>query len=80
MLDVEHVLRFENEIDEVRESLLPCFQQFLLWPSDNCVTLEWVQDMMFILEEASQKILPSEFCHTRKLSEVVDCTETMTNK
>ncbi|KHN30064.1 serine/threonine-protein phosphatase 7-like isoform X1 [Glycine soja] len=63
MLDVEHVLRFENGIDEVHESLLPCFQQFLLWPPDDCVTLEWVQDMMVILEQASQKMLPSEFCH-----------------
>lgn len=63
MLDVEHVLRFENGIDEVHESLLPCFQQFLLWPPDDCVTLEWVHDMMVILEQASQKMLPSEFCH-----------------
>lgn len=63
MLDVEQVLRFENGIDEVQESLLPCFQQFLMWPPDDCVTLEWVQDMMAILEQASQKMLPSEFCH-----------------
>ncbi|TKY48281.1 Serine/threonine-protein phosphatase 7 [Spatholobus suberectus] len=60
---VEHVLRFENGLDEVQESLLPCFQQFLMWPPDDCVTLEWVQDMMVILEQASQKMLPSEFCH-----------------
>ncbi|XP_073223144.1 serine/threonine-protein phosphatase 7-like isoform X2 [Cicer arietinum] len=64
MLDVEHVLRFENGIDEVQESLLSsCFQQFLLWPTGDCITLEWVQDMMFILEKASQKTLPTEFCH-----------------
>lgn len=64
MLDVEHVLRFENGIDEAQESLLPsCFQQFLLWPPDDCITLEWVQDMMFILEKASQKMSPTEFCH-----------------
>ena len=44
MLDVEHVLRFENGIDEVHESLLPCFQQFLLWPPDDCVTLEVDQE------------------------------------
>ncbi|RDX62247.1 Serine/threonine-protein phosphatase 7, partial [Mucuna pruriens] len=63
MLDVEQVLRFENGIDEIQESLLPCFQQFLMWPLDDCVTLEWVQDMMVILEQASQKMLPSELCH-----------------
>ncbi|CAI8612000.1 unnamed protein product [Vicia faba] len=64
MLDVDQVLGFENGIDEVEESLLSsCFQQFLLWPSDDCVTFEWVQDMMFILEKASQKTLPTEFCH-----------------
>lgn len=64
ILDVEHVLRFDNGIDEVQESLLPsCFQEFLLWPPDDCVTLEWVQDMMFILEQASHKMLPTEFCH-----------------
>jgi len=63
MLDVEQVLRFENGIDEMQESLLPCFQQFLMWPPDDCVTIEWVQDVMVILEQASQKMLPSEFCH-----------------
>nr|KYP58399.1 Serine/threonine protein phosphatase 7 [Cajanus cajan] len=63
MLDVDHVLRFENGIDEVQESLLPCFQQFVMWPPDDCITLEWVQDMMIILEQASQKMLSSEFCH-----------------
>ncbi|BAT91727.1 hypothetical protein LR48_Vigan05g201200 [Vigna angularis] len=63
MLDVEHVLRFENEIDEIQESLLPCFEQFLMWPPNDCVTIEWVQDVMVILEQASQKMLPSEFCH-----------------
>lgn len=64
MLDVEHVLRFENGVNEVKESLLPsCFQQFLLWPPDDCITLEWVQDMMFTLEQAIQKMLPSEICH-----------------
>ncbi|CAJ1955458.1 unnamed protein product [Sphenostylis stenocarpa] len=63
MLDVGHVLRFENGIDEIQESLLPCFQQFLMWPPDDCVTIGWVQDMMTILEQASQKMLPSEFCH-----------------
>ncbi|KAK7271983.1 hypothetical protein RJT34_28297 [Clitoria ternatea] len=64
MLDVEHVLRFENGLDEVQESLLPsCFQQFILWPPDDCVTLEWVQDMMFVLEQVLHKMLPSEFCH-----------------
>ncbi|XP_061371074.1 serine/threonine-protein phosphatase 7-like [Gastrolobium bilobum] len=65
ILDVEHVLRFENGINEVQESLLPsCFEQFLLWPADDCITLEWVQDMIFILEQATQKkMLPSEFCH-----------------
>lgn len=63
MLNVDHVLGFENGIDEVEESLLSsCFQQFLLWPPDDCVTLEWVLDMMFILEKASQK-MPAEFCH-----------------
>ncbi|KAL2332259.1 hypothetical protein Fmac_019840 [Flemingia macrophylla] len=63
MLDVEHVLRFENGIDGVQESLLPCFQQFVMWPPDDCISLEWVQDMMIVLEQASQKMLPSEFCH-----------------
>ncbi|XP_028774403.1 serine/threonine-protein phosphatase 7 isoform X2 [Neltuma alba] len=64
MLEVEHVLGLENGIDEVPESLLPSsFQQFLLWPPDDCITLEWVQDMMFTLEQASQKMLPSEFYH-----------------
>lgn len=64
MLEVERVLRFENGINEVQESLLPSsFQQFLLWPPDDCINLEWVQDMMFTLEQASQKMLPSEFCH-----------------
>lgn len=63
MLDVDHVLGFENGIDEVEESLLSsCFQQFLLWPPDDYVTLEWVQDMTFILEKASQKT-PTELCH-----------------
>ncbi|KAI5413733.1 hypothetical protein KIW84_058043 [Lathyrus oleraceus] len=64
MLDVDQVLRFENGIDEVEESLMSSgFQQFLLWPSDDYITIEWVQDMMFILEKASQKTLPTEFCH-----------------
>ncbi|KAK7402253.1 hypothetical protein VNO78_14372 [Psophocarpus tetragonolobus] len=62
MLDVEHVLSFENGIDEVQESLPPCFRQYLMWPPDDCVTTEWVQYMMVFLEQASQKILPSEFC------------------
>ncbi|QCE09074.1 serine/threonine-protein phosphatase 7-like isoform X1 [Vigna unguiculata] len=63
MLDVEHVLRFDNGMDEIQESLLPCFEQFLMWPPNDCVTIEWVQDVMVILEHASQKMLPSEFCH-----------------
>ncbi|XP_027342035.1 serine/threonine-protein phosphatase 7-like isoform X2 [Abrus precatorius] len=64
ILDMEHVLRFENGIDEVQESLLPpCFQQLLMWPPDDCVTIEWVQDMMFMLEQVSRKMLPSGFCH-----------------
>lgn len=64
MLEVEHVLGLENGIDEIQESLLPSsLQQFLLWPPDDCITLEWVQDMMFSLEQASRKMLPSEVCH-----------------
>ncbi|OIW03768.1 hypothetical protein TanjilG_30044 [Lupinus angustifolius] len=64
ILDVEHVLRFENGIHEVQESLLPsCFQQYLLWPPDDCITLEWVQGMLFALEQATQRMLPSKFCH-----------------
>ncbi|XP_057458115.1 serine/threonine-protein phosphatase 7-like isoform X3 [Lotus japonicus] len=63
MLYVEHVLRFENGVDDAHESLLPSgFRQCLLWPPDDCVTLEWVQEMMFILEQASWRMLPSEFC------------------
>ncbi|XP_025613675.1 serine/threonine-protein phosphatase 7 isoform X2 [Arachis hypogaea] len=64
MLDVEHVLRFENGMNVAQESLSPsCFQQFLLWPPDNCITLEWVQDMMSTFEHVSQKVLPSAFCN-----------------
>ncbi|MED6197026.1 hypothetical protein PIB30_052878 [Stylosanthes scabra] len=64
VLDVEHVLRFENGMNDVQESLLPsCFQQFLLWPPDDCITLEWVQDMMSTFEHTSRKMLPSSFCH-----------------
>ncbi|CAL0322086.1 unnamed protein product [Lupinus luteus] len=42
ILDVEHVLGFEN---------------------DDCITLEWVQAMLFALEQATQRMLPSDFCH-----------------
>ncbi|KAF7814107.1 serine/threonine-protein phosphatase 7-like isoform X1 [Senna tora] len=31
--------------------------------ADDCITLEWIQDMMLTLEQALQKMLPSEFCH-----------------
>ncbi|KAK7261685.1 hypothetical protein RIF29_28002 [Crotalaria pallida] len=64
ILAMEHVLGFENGINDVQDALLPsCFQQYLLWPPDDCITLEWVQDMMFTVEHATQKMLPSEFCH-----------------
>lgn len=77
MLEVEHVLRLENGINEVPESLLPSsFPQFLMWPPDDCITLEWVQDMMFTLEQASQKMLPSAFCHVLPSTLVDKLTDT----
>ena len=43
MLEVEHILGLENGINEVQETLLPSsFQKFLLWPPDDCITLDWV--------------------------------------
>ncbi|KAI4329104.1 hypothetical protein L6164_021404 [Bauhinia variegata] len=77
MLEVEHVLRLENRINEVPESLLQSsFQQFLVWPPDNRITLAWVEDMMFTLDQASQKMLPSEFCHVMPINLVDKLTDT----
>ncbi|CAI8611797.1 unnamed protein product [Vicia faba] len=60
MLDVDQVLGFENGIDEVEESLLSsCFQQFLLWPSDDCVTFEWTF-VVFKLIDAACNVLRKE--------------------
>ncbi|KAJ7979134.1 Serine/threonine-protein phosphatase [Quillaja saponaria] len=48
--------------NELYDSLLPSAPlHALVWPPNDCITLEWVQDMMFTLEQSSWKMLPSDF-------------------
>lgn len=59
---VEALLRNEDGQTQVQEVLsLPLLPQSLIWPPDDCITLEWIQDVTSTLKQFSQSNPPSEF-------------------
>lgn len=54
---------------EVQKSLSPSAPQTaILWPSDDVLTLEWVQNMMFAIEQSSYGESPLSFHHVIPVS------------